>query len=349
MRGVKTKFLDSARVVWVAGSNLYFAFFFVWFALSMLTRGRFAWVSLANMFAFPIFLLALPCALAGIIYRRRSLLLAAGLTALLFGWMFGNFFLPKGQSALASSGALKVMTYNMLSFSPNPSAVLKVIQAENADIVFMQEINPQTADLLQSEMRDSYPYQIHDPSEIPVGLSVISKYPFTPLATTLPSTWVGKPILLEVDWRGQKIAVVNFHMVPTPLVMIVVPKVFKKIMDIRKEEADTLVNFAQAKGMPVIIAGDMNDVFLNDPYSALTNAGLQDTWAEAGFGLGHTFPGNKSPGTSRLHAGDIYVPEWLVRIDYIFATPEWEIVSAQIAPTDGYSDHRPVTATLRLR
>jgi endonuclease/exonuclease/phosphatase family metal-dependent hydrolase len=93
----------------------------------------------------------------------------------------------------------------------------------------------------------------------------------------------------------------------------------------------------------------MNDVFLNSPYRMLTNSGLRDAWLEAGFGLGHTFPGNKSPGTSRTHIGDVYIPEWLVRIDYIFVTPEWNVSSAYIARTDGYSDHRPVVAILHMR
>jgi endonuclease/exonuclease/phosphatase (EEP) superfamily protein YafD len=101
--------------------------------------------------------------------------------------------------------------------------------------------------------------------------------------------------------------------------------------------------------VPAIIAGDLNDVYLNDGYRILVNAGLQDVWAEAGFGLGNTFPGNKSPGTSRPHIGGFYIPEWLIRIDYIFASPEWEVLSAHIARTDGYSDHRGVVAYLRLK
>jgi endonuclease/exonuclease/phosphatase (EEP) superfamily protein YafD len=101
--------------------------------------------------------------------------------------------------------------------------------------------------------------------------------------------------------------------------------------------------------VPAIVAGDVNDVFLNNAYMLLVKAGLQDAWAESGFGLGHTFPGNKSPGTSRTHIGNLYVPEWMIRIDYIFASPEWEVLSAHIARTDGYSDHRGVVAYLRLK
>jgi endonuclease/exonuclease/phosphatase (EEP) superfamily protein YafD len=302
-----------------------------------------------NMFAFEVFLLLLPCALAGFAYRLRRLQVAAGVAVLLLVFVFGKFFYPKGQSALAASGSLKVMTYNMLVYTPNSPAILGVIREENADVVFIQETSFDVADLLETEMKDAYPYQIHYPSEIPLGTSVISKYPFTEIEAGIESRWVGKPILLEVDWNGTTVNAVNFHMLPTPLAAIVRPDVFNKISDVRTEEASVLIEFLRTHPGPAIVAGDMNDVFLNDPYLMLVNSGLQDAWAAAGFGLGHTFPGNKSPGTSRLHFGDYYIPEWLVRIDYVFATPEWAVVSAHIARTDGYSDHRPVVAELHLR
>jgi endonuclease/exonuclease/phosphatase (EEP) superfamily protein YafD len=346
---MKKAFLNFLRVSWIVVSDLCFAFFFVWFILSFFTHGRFAWVNLTNMFAFEVFLLLLPFALAGVVYRLRRLQIASGIAVLLFLFTFGKFFSPKGQTALAASDSLKVMTYNMLAFTSNPSAVVDVIRGEDADIVFIQETSFAVAELLEKEMKGVYPYQIHYPSKMPLGTSIVSKYPFTEINATLKSRWVGKPILLEVDWNRQKIIVVNFHMIPTPLSTVAEPIIFNKISDVRKEEANALIEFLQARPDPAIVAGDANDVFLNDPCIMLVNSGLQDAWVEAGFGLGHTFPGNKSPGASRVHVGDFYIPEWLVRIDYIFATPEWDVISAHIARTDGYSDHRGVVATLHLK
>lgn len=345
---MKQTILKSIRAIWIASSDLYFIFFFIWFILSMFTHGRFAWVNLMNMFAFEVFLFLIPCLLAGVIYRLRRLQIASAISILLFLFTFGKFFLLKGQSAQAASDSLKVMTFNMLAFSPDASAAVSVIREEDADIVFLQETNVAAADLLEKE-KAVYPYQLHYPSNIPLGTSIVSKYPFTQINATLQSKWIGKPILLEVDWNGKKITVVDFHMIPTPLPAIANPKIFSQISDTRKDEVNHLIQFLQVHPGPAILAGDMNDVFLNDPYLMLVNSGLQDVWAEAGFGLGHTFPGNKSPGTSRVHVGDYYIPEWLVRIDYIFGTPEWDVISAHIAKTDGYSDHRGVVAILHLK
>jgi len=346
---MKQKLLNSIRAFWIAASDLYFALFFVWFGISMLTHGYFAWVSMMNMFAFQIFLFLIPWALAGMIYRVRRLQISSAIAVLLFLLVFAKFFLPKEQTVLASSDSLKVMTYNMLVYTPDPSAILDVIREENADIVFIQEISFAVADSLEAEVKDEYPYQIHFPSDIPLGLSVISKFPFEKIDFEIGEHWVGQPILLAVDWNGQIIHAVNFHMQPTSLGLIAKPELTRQVSEVRIDQAQHLVKFMQENPNPVIFAGDANEAFLNDPYRILVDPGLQDSWAEAGFGLGHSFPGNKSPGTSRLHVGELYIPEWMIRIDYIFASQEWQVLSAHMARTDGYSDHRGVVAYLRLK
>jgi endonuclease/exonuclease/phosphatase (EEP) superfamily protein YafD len=339
----------SPRAVFVVLSDLAFAFFFLWYALLTFTHGRFALVSVANMFAFQIFLLLIPFALAGIFLRVRRIQIASLVALVLFAFMFGKFFIPKQKPVPSSPDVLKVMTYNMLVFTPDVSAVADVIREENADIVFMQETSFAMADYLQREMLDEYPYQIHDPSNVPLGMSVISKHPFEKNDYDLGGSWVGTPILLNINWNGREIHALNFHMRPTPLITVVDQEIIEKLSTSRERHAKKIDQFLNKYPAPAIVAGDANDVFLNDAYRILVDAGLQDSWAEAGFGLGHTFPGNRSPGTSRLHIGDLYIPEWLVRIDYIFASQEWEVLSAHLANTDGYSDHRAIVAFLRLK
>lgn len=346
---MKQKIQLSPRAVFIVLSDLAFAFFFLWYALLTFTHGRIALISLANMFAFQIFLLLIPFALAGIFLRVRRLQIASLIALILFAFMFGKFFIPKQKAVPSSSDVLKVMTYNMLVFTPDVSVVADVIREEDADIVFMQETSFAMAEYLQTEMLDEYPYQIHDPSDVPLGMSVISKYPFEPIDYDLGKSWVGTPIPLAVNWNGQMVHILNFHMFPTGLGAVVNSELVDKLTQSRETHANSINQFVEKYPVPAIVAGDANDVFLNNAYQILVNAGLQDVWAETGFGLGHTFPGNKSPGTSRIHFGGVYIPEWLVRIDYIFASQEWQVLSAHMARTDGYSDHRGVVAYLRLK
>ena len=339
----------SFRAFVIAASDLVFAFFFLWYALLIFTHGHLPLISLVNMFAFQIFLLLIPFALAGTFLHVRRIQVASLVALVFFAVTFGKFFIPKQKPVPSSPDVLKVMTYNMLVYTPDVSKVADVIREEDADIVFMQETSFAMAEYLQTEMLDEYPYQIHDPSDVPLGMSLISKYPFEPIDHDLGESWVGTPIPLALNWNGQTVHVLNFHMRPTVPAVIVNSGLIDKLSQSREIHANRINQFVEKYPVPAIVAGDANDVSFNNAYRILVNAGLQDSWAEAGFGLGHTFPGNKSPGTSRIQIFGLYVPEWLVRIDYIFASQDWDVLSAHIARTDGYSDHRGVVAYLRLK
>jgi endonuclease/exonuclease/phosphatase (EEP) superfamily protein YafD len=300
------------------------------------------------MFAFYVFMLLTPFVCIATFYRVRLLQIASLMVVGLFLFTFGKFFTFGQKPAPSSHNVLRVMTYNMLVYTPEVHAVINVIREENVDIVFIQETSFAMAEIFENEMKDVYPYQIHHPSDIPTGLSVVSKHPLEAINHDLGDSWVGAPILLDIDWNGQVVHIVNFHMDPTSLGVMATPNRAFEVAEMRREHARRLVEFLHNTPGPAILAGDANDVFLNDPYIKLIDSGLQDAWVEGGFGLGHTFPGNKGPGTSRPRVNGIYIPEWLVRIDYIFVTSEWEVLSTHIAGTDGYSDHRAVVATLRM-
>jgi endonuclease/exonuclease/phosphatase (EEP) superfamily protein YafD len=333
----------------IAASNSVFAGFFTWFLLSFLTHGRFVWVNIVNMFAFQVFIFLIPFGVLGVLYHRRHLQIASLIAFGLFLLIFGKLLIPKQSSIPSSADVLRVMTYNMLVYAPDVQVGADFIREEDADVVLIQETSVSMSNILEDEMKDLYPYQIHHPSDIPIGLSVISKYPFETIDYDLGDSWVGEPILIDVDWRGQKVHVVNFHMDPTSPGVIFTPNRAREVAEMRLEHATRLVKFLENMPGPAILAGDANDVFLNDPYILLMQSGLQDAWAQAGFGLGHTFPGNKSPGTSRMNINGFYVPEWLVRIDYIFVTSDWQVLSTHLAGTKGYSDHRAVFTVLKLR
>ncbi|MEA3341352.1 MAG: endonuclease/exonuclease/phosphatase family protein [Chloroflexota bacterium] len=69
---------------------------------------------------------------------------------------------------------------------------------------------------------------------------------------------------------------------------------------------------------------------------------LVDSFREAGWGLGHTFPATGGRVWNIPHPGR------LVRIDHIFHSDDWQAEAAWVGEWDGASDHRPVIARLRL-
>lgn len=99
----------------------------------------------------------------------------------------------------------------------------------------------------------------------------------------------------------------------------------------RSLEADTLRALLAQETRPVIIAGDFNSTAHNWEHYRVSK-GLQDAFRRAGRGWGATY--------------HIRLP--VVRIDFVLASPEWQIVRADV-PDVALSDHRPVVATLRWR
>jgi endonuclease/exonuclease/phosphatase (EEP) superfamily protein YafD len=81
-----------------------------------------------------------------------------------------------------------------------------------------------------------------------------------------------------------------------------------------------------------LIAGDLNDRPGTEAIDRLFAGGMQEALTLRAPGRNLTEPALN--------------PE--KQIDYVFASPEWEITAAEVLAT-GASDHAPVLATVRLR
>lgn len=327
----------------VAANWVYLTLLFGWLGLSLLTGDLLAPVALANLLAVYLFL-PLPLALLSAWRTRRAELWAGSLAALLvFAWQWGGLFLPSISAAPASGTALRVLTFNALGYAANPAPQVEMMRRQDADVVFLQELNPVLAALLTSELAELYPYQALDPQPGVHGMGVLSKYRLSPTGETLPLDWVGEPQVLEIAWQGQTVTLVNVHMLPSTLGTL---SILGEQSRYRQAQAQAIIDLAKRRG-PLIAAGDANTTPSSRAYRVLEGA-LQDAWVEAGFGLGHTFPGSDGPGSSRPSLAGVAVPMWLARIDYIFASPQWRVVTASAAPFDGVSDHRGVVADVVL-
>lgn len=346
---MRERFDTSAHFPFFEVSWGYLLLLFTWLAFYMATGDRIGYLGLVNMIAVYLFLPLPFVLLSALFYRSIGLLLGFGTALLVFLWLWGSLFSPlhlEGiQTPKTHQGELTIMTYNVLAWHDKTAQVLTNIQAENPDVVFLQELNTELARTLQSNFTEIYPYQALDPVDNPTGMGVISKYPVHPTGDTLPDHWIGGPMILALDWNGQTVMLVNFHMYPT--FGAAPPSVISDQFRLRETQAKKLVGFARKSGS-VIMAGDANAAPLNEAYKII-NSELRDAWSESGFGLGHTFPGNPDQESNWPRIGPLYLPPWLTRIDYIFHSMDWETVTARVAQFDGVSDHRGVVATLVFR
>jgi endonuclease/exonuclease/phosphatase family metal-dependent hydrolase len=109
----------------------------------------------------------------------------------------------------------------------------------------------------------------------------------------------------------------------------------------RRRSADALLAM-MTPGMPWIVLGDLNATAADAAVARLVAAGLRDTLAHLG---------ERGPGAATHHHWDGATEG--TRIDYVFTTPEWDVLAARIVherPGGRLpSDHWPVVAALRLR
>lgn len=328
--------------VWV-----YFTFLFAWCLLYWGTRDQIAYLALINTLAVYLFFPMPVVLIWAVLDRRREIWTGLTIEFLVFISLWGGLFTPNSFHAETDSPMLSVMTYNILGRHVQHGPLMDVIQSEDPDVVFLQELNPLVAEEFQGGFQDLYPYQVFDPQEGVTGMGVMSKYPIQDSGRQLPLDWVGVPQVLIMDWEGTTISLINFHFYPSGLGT---PEGVNFVYRAREAQAQALAAAAGAAAAtgPVLVAGDANVTDLSEAYAIMT-ADLKDAWREMGFGFGHTFPGSSIPGSARPRVAGYPVPKWLARIDYILYSDHWKGQSARLAAFDGVSDHRGVVTVLTLR
>ena len=327
-----------ATLLWL-GCALYLGGIAFWWMLRLVFADAWWWLYLLNSAAIFLFV-AVPIA-AVIAVLQRSVVLIAGVlfAVVLFASTWGGLLWPHSEPE-PRGPVVTVMTYNLLVSNRNTEGVLAAIREADADIVSLVELNATNGDAIRQDLIEEYPYQaLFDRGSL-FGVGVISRYPIERIETNLADPdWNGDPIAVEVDWEGG------------PFVFVVVhsPASSHKV-DIRERHARLVRDFAEAQTLPVIVAGDFNASDRNQSISIIKQA-LNDAFRDAGTGIGHTFPGASyadTRGSSRPETFGITWPKWLVRIDYIFYSDDWQVIDARIAPWEGNSDHRGVVAVLAL-
>lgn len=291
----------------------------------------FAMNSLALYFFAP-----LPLLLAvGLWTRRRELLVGALLLSALWLWQWGRLFSPL-RLGKPSQVELRVATYNLLGFNRATEATIRELRVANADLVSLQELNPTMAQAIEQELGGVYPYRRMDARAGVRGSGLLSRWPMEAVDTRLLREygWVGDPMVSKVTIGERQLYFVQFHAASGTAAF-----------EARENQAEELRDFANTADLPVIAAGDFNATDTSRAY-AIIREGLEDAWAEAGFGFGHTFPGEPGPnvGGSRPVLAGVPVPKWLIRIDFIFHTQHLVAQEARLVPSSGGSDHRMITA-----
>ncbi len=336
----KSEFSTSSWLRQIASASvlLYAAPVIAWYVAYRLVGDGFWLLALANAFAVYLFApLPLMALLAVLAHRRMTWGVLLTIT-LLFCGLFGGDLMPPSPVARADTKSpdLTVMTYNVLFTTTNATPIVTAVTSANPDLVAFQELTPLLAQQLEREMGARYPHRTPLHAGCRAEVAVWSRYPLQ--TESVDEDTLCRVCSVVVDFSGRAVRVVDIHAWPyTGIDQESVEQSFRW----RQEQIESVLDRVEGQPEPLILLGDLNSTPMHEVYRTLSTH-LTDTFREAGWGMGHTFP------AAGGHFWGFPYPGRLVRIDHIFHSNNWRAEAAWVGEWDGSSDHRPVVARLGL-
>jgi vancomycin resistance protein VanJ len=351
--------------------GLYAGGLLIWFLLRTGFGDRVTFVLLMNYLGIWLFapiLVLIPWVIlartaAGLPLWSLRLTLVAAIPVLLLFRYYGSALAParrgdRDPAADAPAGTfVTVLTFNLLHGNNNTDAVVAVLLASKADILALQEIEPEKHAELREALHEHYPYHAFNESG---GLAVHSRFPILDEEILPFEPWPAQRLILQVGSgdgvpdSGVPLQLINAHLAPVRIFALI------QRLDVGPIERDARVRKAQVSTLletltecgngnvhdspsitPTIVACDCNMTELNSTYAAMTGC-LRDAYRERSWGLGHTFiipRGLNIPSSLNIAAQ---------RLDYLFHSDELVAERVKVIRNPTGSDHLPVLARFRL-
>jgi len=265
------------------------------------------------------------------------------------------------EQQLSEKGSFKVMTYNVRglwgpSGKDSADSILRLIGAENPDIVCLQEFNPHRAQLSdeyawleEQYISPLFGRTLPSDSTYTAPMVILSKYP------VLRSGWISSPQTLvwaDVTIGDDTVRIIDCHLRSTAIkpadeeyiasrrflsdtasesMMRSIVGRFRENCVLRAAQVDDILAETASVRGPRIVCGDFNDTPVSYVYARMSD-GLKDAFRECGSGYSHTFRGFYNT----------------LRIDYVLSSDRFETLTYEVPEVD-YSDHLPVVVRLRKR
>lgn len=285
----------------------------------------------------------LPLLVLGAIARSRLALLMLVAPLLFFAGEYGAQLLPRWLwlgRVQPGATVVRFMTWNTHLAYDHSGEFRALLTRQQPDLVALQEISYSLARILADEVTVLYPYQQMYGAGSASGLAILSRYPIRAFEINA-GVLRCRCMRVTLDIDGQEVTVLNTH-VWSPMISIdqhrAIPRVARFDNAHQTGNFSALLDQIAAAPGPLIMLGDFNTTERQPNYRRL-NQLLRNAFAEAGWGMGFTFPTNASYLTLR-------VPPF-VRIDHIFFNDAWRAAGAWRGRLVE-SDHAYVIADLVL-
>ena len=251
-------------------------------------------------------------------WRYAVLMLA---TAALNAWYVVPWYL-NSEDAPAVGPKIKVVLANVFAENDNHFALRDLLDAEQPDIVFLQEISPGWGATLGHW--DDYPHRHIVPRHDYFGIAMLSRLPLEHVET-VSSPPRGFPTLVaRTKINDRQITLVSTHPMP-PL--------GRPNFEARNTQLASVAELVNTARGARLLIGDFNATMWGSNYAELVDAtGLANV--RKGFGVLASWPN--------------FLPFAMIPIDQCLVSEELRAVDVRLGPDIG-SDHRPLIVSLQFR
>jgi len=243
------------------------------------------------------------------------------LTALLNGFFVLSWYVPLDDER-GGSEKLILLHANVLSNNDKYQNLIDLVDAEQPDMIFLQEVTDDWVAGLAS-LQKNYPFTYAEPRTGNFGIAVYSRIPFDSIKH-VDSPPLNYPTIIATATVGsEKLTLISTH--PTiPL--------GKSQFSARNQQLESIVDLVQAATTPVVVLGDLNaTVWDRHLVNVIRSSGLSS--ARRGFGVLPTWP--------------TYMPIAMIPIDHAMVSEGIAVTDMTTAKSIG-SDHLPLIVTLSL-
>jgi endonuclease/exonuclease/phosphatase (EEP) superfamily protein YafD len=278
----------------------------------------------------PILLLVPFALMRGMVGLRVVLLLCLSV-------FFLRFTPSLGAAGVANPDAsqISVLTWNVFAGNARYDEMSEMLAARPADVVLLQESDWRWVED-ENAVTNVYPYRLTETDGAPPGMVFLSVYPILQHGTLdgERDLWdIPRLMWAEVDLGGgRQVTMVDAHPMSAYRVGAgcALPVCYSPRWRDEQIEAmrESYISPMLASGEPLIVAGDFNVTEREPAYWDLSR-GLTDAWKAVGSGFGMTW---RPAALMDQRVG-------LLRIDYLFSSPNVMPLTMSVDCTPRESDH----------
>lgn len=232
-------------------------------------------------------------------------------------------YLGNGADTTADGAdAIKLMSANVLARNDEYGRLIKLIEDEQPDIVFLQEVSPQWLAALEA-IQDDYPFSYAQARHDNFGIAMYSRLPLDAVTHVDSPPFDYPTIIARLNIDGSPLTLINTHtMIPLT----------RTGFEARNQQLDSIANIVQPIQGEVILSGDLNTAMWSPAYRELeATTGLRNT--RQGVGILPTWP--------------TFMPFAMIPIDHVLVSDGIDVVDIRRGRSSG-SDHLPLLVTFAL-